>query len=475
MVRRSVAPQLVWVSCLALLVAVFALPAEARYGGGSGTADNPYLISTADHLDSLIARPDDWGGHFRLTADIDLKAWDPTEAHIIGTVDDGPFTGVFDGNHKTIANFRQLSDFSGYLGLFGLVEGLDARIENLTLADPNVASEAGRYIGALVGSLREGTVSNCHVKAGGVLGMSFVGGLVGRNDGGTIAGCTADVVVQGMSRVGGLIGQSHFGRVERCGARGRVQGPESSYRIGGLIGESQNVKMVRDCRACCSVRGDLCVGGLLGENLSCEVERCCAAGVVRGGTHVGGLMGLNSGGTVSDCYSAADVKATIYVGGLAGCNGPNCHCIVYIPGTILRSYACGPVYGVNSGGLVGINDKSQTQYSFWDIEATGCTASAGGDGKSTAEMSRLSMYLAAGWDFVGEETNGTQDIWNLPAESGYPRLAWELAEGDLNADGRVDLRDFGRLAAQWRQVGLAGAVGFDDLASLAGLWLAGCR
>ena len=53
-----------------------------------------------------------------------------------------------------------------------------------------------------------------------------------------------------------------------------------------------------------------------------------------------------------------------------------------------------------------MNDRSQTQASFWDVETTGRTDSAGGDGKSTSEMGRLSMYLVAGWDFVGEKTNG---------------------------------------------------------------------
>jgi hypothetical protein len=472
MLGRSVAPGLVWGLCVLVVIGASALPAGAQYGGGIGTAESPYLIFTAEQLSVLIARPDDWGKRFKLMADIDLDVWEPTEPHVIGTVDDGPFTGVFDGNHKTVSNFRQISDFGGYLGLFGLVEGQEARIENLTLVDPNLASETGRYIGALAGSLRDGTVSNCHVRAGGVLGMSFVGGLVGRNDGGTVIGCTAEAVVQGLTRVGGLIGQSHFGTVERCQAEGRVQGPESSYWVGGLIGESRNAT-VRNCRACCTVRGDFSVGGLLGENLSGTVERCCAGGVVRGGTYAGGLLGLNSGGIVSDCYSTADVKGTIYVGGLVGCNEPDCHCIVYMSGAIVRSYACGPVWGVNSGGLVGMNDKSQTQSSFWDAETTGSTASAGGTGRSTSEMTRLSMYLIAGWDFVVEKANGTQDIWYLPVEGGYPRLAWELAGGDLNADGRVDFRDYSRLAAQWRQVGTTGLVDFDDLMSLAGLWLAG--
>lgn len=453
-----------------LIVGMSALPAGAQYGGGAGTAANPYLIYTAQQLDSVGTRPDDWDKHFKLMADVDLQAYGPDEFRIIGTLDDGPFTGVFDGNHKRISKLRQTSDFGGYLGLFGIVEGQGARIENLTLGAPNIVNGMGRYLGSLVGSLEGGTVSNCHVRAGNVAGLSFVGGLVGRNDGGSILNCTVQVVVTGMSRVGGLVGQSYYGTIENCRAEGLMQGPEGSYWIGGLIGECREAT-VRRCRACCTVEGDLNIGGLLGENLSGTVESCCAGGVVRGGTYAGGLLGLNSGGTVSDCYSTADVKAIIYAGGLAGCNEPSCHCIVYVSGTIVRCYACGPVRGVDSGGLVGISDKSGAERSFWDKETTGCTKSDGGDGKDTSDMSRGSLYLNAGWDFVDEKANGAKDVWYLPVDGSYPRLVWELAEGDLNEDGRVDLRDFARLAVQWRQAGPAAYAGFDDLRSLAALWL----
>ena len=461
------------------ILGVLALPAAAQYGGGVGTVQSPFLIFTARQLDTLGARPDDWGKHFKLMADIDLKGYAPDAFHIIGTSEDGPFTGVFNGNFQTISNLRQTRDLGGYLGLFGLVEGRDARIENLMLADPNIASETGRYVGTLIGALGEGTVSNCHVRAGGVQGMNFIGGLVGKNDGGTIIGCTASAVVQGMSRLGGLIGQSYYGLIERCWSEGEVLGLESSYWVGGLIGESREAT-VKSCRARCTVKGDLSVGGLLGENLSGTVDRCCAAGTVRGGTYAGGLLGLNSGGTISDCYATADVKATIYVGGLAGCNGPDCHCIVYTPGTIVRCHATGYVWGVNAGGLVGINDRSQSQASFWDVETTGRTDSAGGDGKSTVEMGRVSTFASAGWDFIGEKTNGNQEIWYVPAAGAYPRLMWELAAGDFDADGRVNFRDFSRLAAQWRRGSAIGSyaapdgvVDFDDVANLADVWLAG--
>jgi hypothetical protein len=49
--------------------------------------------------------------------------------------------------------------------------------------------------------------------------------------------------------------------------------------------------------------------------------------------------------------------------------------------------------------------------SFWDIQTSDQNTSTGGEGKSTAEMQTATTFLDAGWDFVGETANGTEDIW----------------------------------------------------------------
>ena len=57
--------------------------------------------------------------------------------------------------------------------------------------------------------------------------------------------------------------------------------------------------------------------------------------------------------------------------------------------------------------------------------ASGQLTSAGGEGKTTAEMQTASTFLEAGWDLVDEVTNGTDDIWWIAEGRGYPRLWWE--------------------------------------------------
>jgi hypothetical protein len=79
--------------------------------------------------------------------------------------------------------------------------------------------------------------------------------------------------------------------------------------------------------------------------------------------------------------------------------------------------------GTNVGGLVGNNWWGKLIQSFWDIETSGQAWSAGGTGKTTAEMQMASTFLDAGWDFVDEVESGTHEVWQMPESGGYPVLA----------------------------------------------------
>ena len=79
--------------------------------------------------------------------------------------------------------------------------------------------------------------------------------------------------------------------------------------------------------------------------------------------------------------------------------------------------------GFQPGGLVGNDRGGEVRDSFWDIETSGRTLSFGGTGKTTAEMQMAGTFLDAGWDFVDEIENGTEDIWCICEEPGYPTLA----------------------------------------------------
>ena len=84
----------------------FAASAQAKYGGGSGSEADPYIIFTASQMNQigLFANETDWDKNFKLMADIDLGAYTGTSFNIIGYDQyyDSAFNGVFDGNGHTI-------------------------------------------------------------------------------------------------------------------------------------------------------------------------------------------------------------------------------------------------------------------------------------------------------------------------------------------------------------------------------------
>jgi hypothetical protein len=366
---------------LLLATSLFCLPAKAKYGGGTGEPNDPYLIYDASQMNAIGADPNDWGKHFRLTANIDLRGYVGEQFNIIGTGEGQPFSGSFDGNGHTISNFNYVSEDRGYVGLFGYVNDPNAQIKDLRLIDPNVDAGTGSPVGSLVGLLERGTISGCGVAGGSILAGGPVGAFVGVNGRGTIA-------------------------------------------------------------------------------------NCWCSGSVSGGQGVGGLAGANFG-TITNSYSSANVLGVVVVGGLVGFNNSR----------ITNCYAVGTTYGSGMvGGLVASDwDGPGTAVdSFWDVNTTGQTTSAGGTPKTTDEMQKQSTFT--NWDFV--------NTWDICEAANYPRLQWQIPPADFLCPDGVSMNDFAILAAQWKQPlaqpsadiapdGGDGIVDWLDLAALADTYLSG--
>jgi hypothetical protein len=221
---------------LFVLLAVFFLviPARAKYGGGTGTAENPYLIYDANHMNAVGAEPNDWDKCFKLMEDIDLSGYEAEEFNIIGTEEDYPFVGVFDGNNHTVSNFTYDTNRIKYTGLFGYVDG--GEIRNLGLINSEVdAGETGDYVGSLVGSVPNGTITNCYAEDANVIGDFMVGGLVGNHYRGTITNCYLTGGVTGNYHVGGLVGENYSGTISNCYSTSSVTGTQNT---GGLVGSN---------------------------------------------------------------------------------------------------------------------------------------------------------------------------------------------------------------------------------------------
>ena len=290
-------------------------------------------IRTAEDLNALAAATDEkaLSGNYKLAADINLRG---AAFSGIGSPD-APFTGVFDGNGKTISNLTISMPGEDSVGLFRATLG--GTIKNLTLK--NVSVTGGSHVGAVVGQAQvaldttgmsgsiAGLIGNVHV-TGSVSGAEQTGGIAGRNGGekdsttgfsiaNAVDRCTFAGTVTGETITGGLVGRND-GTVTASSADGTVEAGATGRMAGGFTG--QNEGSVYTSWADVTVHGKAYVGGFVGSG-SGSVKQCYSLGNVSGADYVGGFAGAI--GTVETAISAGRVTVSGeqeqgYVGGFAG-------------------------------------------------------------------------------------------------------------------------------------------------------------
>lgn len=203
----------------------------------------------------------------------------------------------------------------------------------------------------------------------------------------------------------------------------------------GLFGYTQNNTISNVKLTNVDIVGLSTTGSIAGETRSTTLTNISVTGRVSGSTATGGLVG-RALGSVNNSFADVRVSGSTYSGGLVGRGAPNITnsyaignvsasnrdaggLIALSGGVITNSYSKGSVTsGGTKGGLVGSTsgDGAKTVNSFWDIETSGLTNSAGGEGKTAAEMTSPSTYIQGGWDIY--------EVWAILADSngGYPVL-----------------------------------------------------
>ena len=392
--------------------------------------------------------------------------WDPILPH---------FTGTFQGNGKTIANLyihqNVEENYRTYLGLFSYV-GATGLIDGVKLRDVNIRTQGttivvGVLVGVNRGAIRNSSVTG-RINLNGVYSES-AGGLVGENEkDGSITDSYAKVEIAGNPHyVGGLIGRNDGGIIVSSYSTGAVSSTASGPWVGGLAGYNGGSITASYSRSPVKATGNTAqVGGLVGLNYGSNptypgtITASYATGpVVATGTNpsvgvglaVGGLVGWNNG-TITAAYSRSPVKATgngVIVGGLVGRNSRSSLTTSPDPGTITASYAIGPVVATGTnplvGGLVGkngqvdssgqeiANSKGTAVDSYWDIGVSGQSSSALGTGmRGTGPTAYTGIY--ANWNLNLDGVAGNDDPWHFAGRQ-YPILKY----GGLDVVNQVQL------------------------------------
>ena len=285
------------------------------------------------------------------------------------------------------------------------------------------------------------------------------GGLAGVNSGAiTDSYAMGSVSGNGYADVGGLVGENETeGKIITSYATGEVSGQGDNF--GGLAGANSGA--ITDSYATGSVSGNgyAAVGGLVGENeTEGKIITSYATGEVSGqGDNFGGLAGVNSG-VIAASYATGNVSGNGYadVGGLVGDNG--------YTGVITAAYAEGSVSGRADryGGLLGSNQgvvtvcfstggvprsgggliNSNGNYGtvancYWDTETSEQSDSAGGEGKTTAELQSPTGYTGpyADWNVDLDGDGSSDDPWIFGSATEYPVLnlgTLDIDYGTLN-------------------------------------------
>jgi hypothetical protein len=357
---------------IASLHVQFLRAAGGAFGGGIGTSDDPYMI---EDVADLQAMNNNLTAYYALSDSIDASAtsgWNDGQGFEPVGDADNRFSGGFDGRGYTVTGVYINRPDTDNVGLFGHV-GHDT--------EATVIKNVGLVNTTVIGARGTGT-------------------LIGRVTG------NANTLIEHCSAVGGSV--------------------TGNGATGGLIGSFNSWRTTP--------------GGTDNPVLRYSFTDVAVSSSVSGGGRdkFGGIAGCSQKGTIQNSYSRSSVTVTdgSRIGGLAGC--------IDYRGEILNSYSTGVVNVTNCasvGGLLGNREGRGPNagvviHSFWDIETSGQTASAGGTGKNTTEMQTEATFTGAGWNF--------DDIWDINSmeNDGYPYLIWAgFVPTELTVTGEFTARN----------------------------------
>ena len=358
-----------------------------------GSEGNPFLIWSETDLRMVgggttnPAPYEDWDldKHYRMVDDVVLTslAWTPIgSANVPASIYD-LFTGSFNGNGHTITGLT-INAITSVVsqGMFGAIDQ-DAVVRNLNLVNVNITGNT--YIGGLVG-VNNGSVINSSVT--GTISSSStsiaVGGVVGLNfdDGRVQNSYFIGSSVSGDDSIGGVAGMN-TGTVVNSYSTGNISG---YVNVGGVVGANSG-NVINSYFIGTSVNGTgNNIGGVVGRNVTDGIVQnsYSTSPVSSIGTNIGGVVGYNFNGTVQNSYSIGNVEGTgtgsNNIGGVVGENDGT-------DAIVQNSYSTGSVSGVfGVGGVVGFNQGRIVEKSFSIGNISGQTAVGGVVGSNASTV-----------------------------------------------------------------------------------------
>lgn len=354
---------------------------DGEWGGGDGSAENPYLIASVEDLQRMASlcngeatHAEYAAKHYRQIRDIDMA--DVAAFKPVGDSADTVFGGHYDGGDHAITGLAIANVGDNACGLFGYLNG--ATVVNLRLKECKYTA-TGLHAGSIAGVAEKSTVSGCScdgeiVSAVAVefdgYKVSNVGGIVGYALDSEIVNCTFGGHLKSAAQVGGIAGYTSGTKIEDCHIASSAAIDSDAAFAGGIVGRARYGSSIVNCRmdGKVSAYNGNYVGGIAshltsGRISGCEVSRL--ASISSKGNHTGGIVGAlqpneaeggNVTATVEDCECHIIVFGAQNVGGICGYQGSTAGHTARVTGC--TSYAAITGYNGNVGGISGVISSS---------------------------------------------------------------------------------------------------------------------
>lgn len=416
--------------CLALAgVSAWGQDGSYTFSGGTGTENDPYLISSVKDLKNMAEAVNQGTSdntynekHYKLTADLTLSPDDVASWEPIGPIQYF-FTGSFDGDGHTISGFNvthEITSDRDIFGFFGHIEN-GAIIQNFNLVGE-------------VEITKSATDSHQHP-------VHSFGGICAEMDGASIINCTfsgklnveisvGSTLPKGIAGICGMV-EGKGGNITNCSNSSEIiismknisNTRDLPILFGGVIGYSYPGLYISNCYN----TGDIKVN-MVGNNIM--------------GVFLGGISGqINNGSDytkIGYCYNEGNItvsgsnnKLHAAVGGIFGSGNiseGNCYNIgdINIEDIIVDNNG---TYTLLTGGIVGnlTNMSLRNCYNYGNIQTNAIKGNVYTTMSSSSEVStERCYYLLPG---IGDEANDKGKVDGMSMDDFKAgKVAWLLRD-----------------------------------------------
>lgn len=235
---------------------VYSLP-FSKFKGGSGTAEDPYMIASGGDLQQIKTAP---GAYYKLANDIDCDGLD------FYPIDE--FSGTLDGDGHTVSNLKLIIRNNSKTGIFSFAN--KATVKNIDFYNAKMLLSGGYEAGLIAATSGNSTFENIHVRRFTATGNNYsgeFGGIVGKMwTMSAITGCEvagADVNLPSCPIAGGIAGDIRTGcTIKACAFSGDMT---ASNTLGGIVGSTTTGdEEISFCHVDANLKAENTVGGIVG-------------------------------------------------------------------------------------------------------------------------------------------------------------------------------------------------------------------